>query len=332
MLQTVLDYHLLSVMKRVLLCSALFSGIFVMPLVSRAQTWSTGYFNSNDGYGPAGSSLDGAPTSAPASEQWQTTDPYNAGTDRGSTSLISHINGWSYGLSSQGYNSVYFGGYNADNGVLPGSSTPVLYREFDHTFGSAATTFSVDFGIVGPSTDLSGLYVNNDRFAFSLLSTNSAELATFVLNPGASLPGFLQLEWVQNGTNVVADGTTFKNFQIQYDALYRLTATVEGTSLTMDIAGLNPESGGPGIGITNYAVSTNVNVISNGAISSGLTSSDFEVAAIAWDLESGDSEQPGANYMIVNTVSVVPEPSTIALLTVAAGALAVAGWRRRHRG
>lgn len=305
-------------------------GLVFWPLSATAQTWSTGYFNSSDGYGPSGFSLDGAPTTAPASEQWQTTDPYNAGTDRGSTSLISFINGWTYGLSTQGYNSVFFGGYNADNGVLPGSATPVLFREFDHTFGTAATTFSVDFGIVGPSTDLSLSFVNNDRFGFSLLATNGASLATFGFNPSGASPGFLQVEWVQNGTNVVADGVSFKSFQIQYDALYRLSATVQGSSLIMDIAGLNPESGGPGIGITNYAVSTNVNVISNGAISAGLISSDFEVAAIVWDLESGDSEQPGANYMIVNTVSVVPEPSTVALLSIAAGALALCGWRNRR--
>lgn len=307
-------------------------GLVFLPLLATAQTWSTGYFNSNDGYGPSGFSLDGAPTNAPVSEQWQTTDPYDSLTDRGSTSLLSFIPNWSFGLSSAGYKSVYFGGYNADNDVLPGSPTPILYREFDHTFGTAATTFSVDFGIVGPSLDLSLSFTNNDRFGFSLLSTNGSSLATFGFDPAGASPGFLRVEWFQNDTNVVADGVIFKNFQIQYDALYRLTATVEGSLLTMDIAGLNPENGGPGIGITNYAVSTNVNVISNGAISSGLTSSDFEVAAIAWDLESGDSEQPGANYMIVNTVSVVPEPSTIALLTVAAGALAVAGWRRRRRG
>lgn len=300
-----------------------------MPVAGSAQTWSTGYFNNSDGYGPAGSSLDGAPTNAPAGAEWQTTDPYNGGTDRGSTSLISFINGWTYGLSSQGYNSVFFGGYSADNDVLPGATTPVLYREFDHTFGTAATTFSIDFGILGPSADFSGLYTNNDSFGFSLLSTNGVSLTTFGFSPSAS-PGFLQVEWIQNGTNVVADGVTFKSFQIQYDALYRLSATLEGSSLTMDIAGLNPENGGPGVGITNYSVASSANVISNGAISEGLLSSDFEVAAIAWNLESGDSEQPGANYMIVNTVSVVPEPSTVALLAAAAGTLALAGWRRRR--
>jgi len=309
---------------------ALYFAAALVPQLSSAQTWSTGYFNSSDGYGPSGSSLDGAPTSAPANAQWQTTDPYNPLTDRGSTSLIGFINGWTYGLSTQGYNSVFFGGYNADNDVLPGSTTPALYREFNHTFGSAPTTFSVDFGIIGPSTSLSGFYVNNDRFAFSLLSTNGGELATFVLNPGPASPGFLQVEWFQNGTNVVADGVIFKNFQIQYNALYRLSATVEGGSLTMDIAGLNPENGGPGIGITNYEVASSANVINNGAITDGFSSSDFEAAAIIWDLESGDSELPGANYMIVNTVSVVPEPSTIALLAVAAGTLALAGWHRRR--
>jgi hypothetical protein len=294
-----------------------------------AQTWTTGYFNIGDGYGPDGSSLDGAPTNAPASEQWQTTDPYNPLTDRGSTSLLGFIEGWTYGLSNQGYNSVYFGGYSADVGVLPGITNPVLYREFDHTFGAAATTFSVDFGIIGPSLDLSASYTNNDVFGFNLAATNGISLAAFQLTSAGASPGFLQVNWLQNGTNVVTNGTTFSGVQIQYDALYRLTATLVSNTVSMEIAGLTTESGGPGIGITNYASGTPTVVVNGGVISGGLNSSDFEVAALTWDLASGDDSDPGANYMIINTVSVVPEPSTVALVGAAFAVLGYGYLRRR---
>ena len=297
---------------------------------AHSQTWSTGYFNSADGYGPSGFSLDGAPTNAPANQQWQTTDPFDPGTDLGSTSLMSFISGWTYGLSTTGNKGVFFGGYNADNGVLPGITNPFLYRQFDHTFGTAATTFSADFGIIGPSPELSGTYTNNDVFGFNLAATNGTSLAAFQFDSTGALPGFLKLNWVQNGTNAVTNGTTFKGFQIQYDALYRLTATLVSNTVTMEVAGLTAQNGGPGIGITNYSVGGVAEVIIGGQLSGGLLSSDFEVAGMTWDLESGNISEPGANYMIVNQVSVVPEPSVLGMLGLGAAAVGFSYWRRRR--
>jgi len=294
-----------------------------------AQTWSTGFFNSADGYGPTFFSLDGAPTNAPSGEQWQTTDPYNPITDLGSTSQLQYLNGWTFGLSASGNQSVLFGGYSADGGVLPGVNNPVLYRQFDHTFGTATTTFSVDFGIIGPSSTLSLSYTNRDVFGFNLAATNGTSLAAFQLTAAGATPGFLQVNWLQNGTNVVTNGTTFSGTQIQYGALYRLTATLSSNTVSMELAGLTAENGGPGVGITNYAAGTPSMVVNGGEISAGLTSSDFEVAALTWDLASGDNLEPGANYMIVNTVSVVPEPSTVALVGVALVALGYGCLRRR---
>jgi len=306
--------------------------LFLVASSGRAQTWTTGYFNSGDGYGPAGqTSLDGAPTNAPVNEQWQTTDPYDAGTDLGGTSLMAFATNWTYGISNQGNQSVYFGGFFATNGVLPGIANPVLYREFDHTFGTAATAFSVDFGIIGPSVDVSGTYTNNDIFGFNLASTNGISLAALQFSSAGAAPGFLQVNWLQNGTNAVTNGTTFSGVQIQYDALYRLTATLVSNTVSMEIAGLTTQDGGPGIGITNYAAGSAVTVVNGGEISAGLASSDFEVAALTWDLASGDNLDPGANFMLINTVSVVPEPSSLALVGLGCAVFGYAYLRRRRR-
>jgi hypothetical protein len=297
-----------------------------------AQTWSTGYFNTNSGYVSQGSSLDGQATNAPASEQWKTIDPYNPSTDRGSTSLVAYINNYTPGLSTGGNNSVYFGGYNADGAppILPGITNPFLYRSFSNpNVGGAIAT--IDFAFIGPSTNLSPLYTNKDSFSFNLGTlSGTGSLAKFTLNPfGGTTPGSFSLDWIQNGTNVVADGSTFKSFEMQYNAIYRLVASLSATEVDLDIQGLSPQAG-PGVGITNYLVTTNVNVISNGVISDGFTEADFESFGLEWNLRSGDTNAPGANYLIMTTASVVPEPSTFLMVSLGGLLLGAALWRRRE--
>ncbi len=298
-----------------------------------AQTWSTGFFNRTNGYGPANFSLDGAPTNAPAADQWQTTDPYDTGTELGSTSQMSFIPNYTLGVSpppgpgvKTNNQSVYFGGYGLNQGVYPGIPNPVLYRDFANTFGSAATTFSVDFAIIGPS---SGLFSTNDTFGFSLNDTTGFSLAAFQFVPNAPTPTALDVKWVQNGTNVITNGTTFTGFDIIYNGLYRLEAVVSSNQVTMLLAGLTAQTNLSGV-VTNYAAGTPQTIVNGGILSGGLSSSDFEQAAITWDLASGNNLDPGSNYMIVNQVSVVPEPSTVGLLALGLAAVGSVYFRRRR--
>lgn len=235
---------------------------------------------------------------------------------------------WTFGTPASGNQSVLFGGYNVNAGVLPGITNPFLYRAFDHTFGTATTTFSVDFGII-PSTG-NAFYPDSDTFGFNLTTAGSNSLAAFQFSPTGALPGFLSVNWIQNGGAVATNGTTFKGFQIQYGSLYRLVASLSGTNVTMDISGLSTQTDGPN-GVTNYVVTGTQNIISNGVTSGGLDSSTFEVAGMTWDLASGDPEQPGANYMIVNQVAVVPEPSTAGLLALGLGLAGAAFLRGRRK-
>jgi hypothetical protein len=101
-------------------------------------------------------------------------------------------------------------------------------------------------------------------------------------------------------------------------------------SVSMEIAGLTTQDGGPGVGITNFLAGPSTTLVNGGEISAGLLSSDFEVAALTWDLASGDNLDPGANFLLVNTVSVVPEPSTWALIASASAMLGLWRWRRRR--
>jgi hypothetical protein len=323
----------------VTLISAFFLHCNVSAQVTVITNWSTGtsqtnQFNTNNGYIAAGSSLDGQATNAPAAQQWQTTDPYDSVTDRGSSSSLQFLSGWTAGVSPGGNNSVRFGGFGVDFGAyLPGITNPILYREFDSVLVSPAdaVTFSIDFSIIGPSPDLNAFYTNRDYFSLSFMSSSGASnLATIVFNPFTStLPGGtgFRADWIQNGTNVVTNGSTFSGISFNNNSLWRLNATLAGSAIDLTLSGLIPQSGA-GVGITNYLVTNTRTVISGGALSAGLTAADFERLDIGWELTSGSVATPGANYMIINAMSVVselqviPEPST----WVAAGILvALAG-------
>jgi len=268
----------------------------------------TNQFNTNSGY-EQGYALDGQPNYP--SGAWNTTDPFN-GTN-GSTSLVAFINNWSPLLSGSGNSSVYFGGYNLEGpfSVRPGSTNPSLFYNFNTSISgggidlaASTVTYTVDFGLVGPSPTLSGTYTNKDYFGFSLRTDTGASLANISFNPFAAniLTNGLRLEWEQNGTNVVTNGTTFKAFEIQYNALYRLTATLQGSSFTQ---GTSTNISGAQLNITNYAVVTNQAIITGGGLSGAFTASDFERATVDRELSSGNIASPGANSMIMTANSVV---------------------------
>lgn len=312
--------------------------------VSVNTNFTTGYFNSGDGYGPAGeSSLDGAPTNAPASEQWQTTDSYNPVTDTGSTSLMVYTPGWSYGTALSGNQTVWFGNYDpayeseisGNFGILPGVTNPVLYREFSPGVPGApldlSVTWTADFGIINLNDPA---FPYDDVFGFNLLdSTQTFSLAQFSFNPStASLTNGLRFEWYKDGSLQPVGGAQPNNFDIQYGALYRLTATLSNSLLDLSISGLVAQTNGVGT-VTNYSVVTNVNLINAGALSGGFTAIDFATAAVNWELASGDTLQPGANYMLLNSMSVVssaiPESSTWATGAVLLGLVGFMLWRRK---
>jgi len=296
-------------------------------IISSNLNWTTGYFNQGDGYDQY-ASLDGAPTNAPASEQWQTTDPFDVTNGTGSTSIMDFTPGWTFGTNTDGNMSVVFGGYDLNGGVLPGITNPVLYREFTPFTGGTniSTIWSADFGIIDYSNPF---YTNADSFSFDLQDSVGTSLAKFVFNPATATSQDLRLEWYKNGAL-----QTTNSFEIQYGALYRITATLYDSFFDLSVAGFNVQTNSFGT-VTNYALVTNVSVLTGAGLSGAFTRSDFATAAMGWELASGDPNDPGSQALLVNTMSVndvytvVPEAETwmagFALLAITG----LVVWRRK---
>jgi len=319
--------------KSAILSAVILAAISTQParaiVLSTNTNFTTGLFNTADGY-DANASLDGAPTNAPSSEQWQTTDPFNGST--GSTSVMNFNPGWTFGVSGSGNQSVRFGGYDLTGGVIPGITNPVLYREFSPVSGSSlvlqSVTWTTDFGIQSGYPFL-GATNYQDTFGFDLQDSLGNSLAQFLFNPSTATSQDLRLEWYRNGALQATN-----SFEIQYDALYKMTATLYGSQFDLSVAGYNVQTNGLGV-VTNYAIVTNVSIITGGLLSGAFTAGDFATAAIDWQLASGDANDPGGQALLLNNMSVtsvsevIPEPGTwaggIALLGIAGLIL----WRRK---
>ena len=324
------------------------------PSLENTKNYSSGpsqtnQFNTADGYVQDGSSLDFQPTNSPTT--WQTTDPYPNPDPYGSTSLVLFATNYTPLTAASGNSSVFYGGYLANDGYLPGITDPSLFYSFTQSGVFAnpvfirSSSFSIDFAIASASaSNVAAGFTNKDYFGFNLMDFGGTQsLAQFRFNPFTGPANFLDLEWIQNGTNVVANGISFVPFAIEYDTLYRFTATltnpvgVGAPLLNVSVSGLVPQGTQqvvPDIlDITNYAVVTNANIIINGAVSSGLTLSDFGRVSLDWELSSGNINNPGGNYMIMTASSIitqaVPEPGTWAVGVLLLGGVVVLMARRR---
>ena len=286
--------------------------ILAFASIASGQTWSTGNFNTNSGWVRGYSII---ATNEPVGLRWEGNDPYNPITTVGETDNIMRMVGYTPGGSGVGNSTWVQGGYFVGDGILPGTNNVKVWRSFTPVNPSPTgdATFKIQWALV---SSLDGSYPNLDTFAFDLRTAdNSASLLRLNLTPGiATIPNAYTLQSVVNASPAV------NRIDLGYQGLYELTVDIVGGTYDLDVAQINA---------SNQTVITNFSLVSGAALTSGLAVDDFGTVSMDWVLASGNPADPGSNYIMVNNVSVVPEPSTYALLAVSGVAL-VAFMRRRR--
>lgn len=276
------------------------------------QTWSTGNFNTNNGWVRGFSII---ASDQPVGLRWDGNDAYNPSSDVGETDNIMRMIGYTPGGSGVGNSSWVQGGYFLADGIFPGTNNVKVWRPFTPVTGSPTgdATFKTQWSLIG---SLDGSFPQLDTFAFDLRSAdNSVSLLRLDLTPGiATIPNAYTLQ------SVIDAGPAVNRIDLGYQAVYELTVAITGSLYNLSVAQINP---------SDQSVITNFSLVSGASLTTGLGADDFGTVSMDWVLASGDPADPGSNYIIVNDVSVVPEPSTYALFGFGAVALIFVAYRRR---
>lgn len=283
-----------------------------------AQPWSTGFFNTNDGW-VEGAYVTGQNTNDIVADRWQGNDPENEvspGVFVGGTDYIQFVSGYTPIGSATGNRSLIQGGLNIATGYIPGTNSVSIWRSFTPlAVGPTGTaSFRIEWSLIG---SLDPSFPNADTFSFQLRDeSNTTSLLSMQLTPGINIqPNSYTLQSLAAGapTNTLAD--------LGYQAVYQLQVDMTGSNYNAELWQINSAT---------RAVITNLVLATAEPLAGGTSAEDFGTFALNWDLESGNAADPGSNYIIVNEVSVVPEPSSYALLALAGTALALFAIRRRR--
>jgi hypothetical protein len=289
------------------------------PATLLAQEWTTGFFNTSQGW-VQGGYVTGQNTNDPVGNRWQGNDPeteISPSVYVGGTDAVAVADFYTPGGVSSGNSSLVQGGAYLDDNYFPGTSTVSLWRSFTPlAVGPIGTvSFYAEWTIIA-STNPG--YTNLDSFSFDLRNAaNTQSLLTLQFTPGIDLlPNAYTLQTIAAGSPTAAV------IDLGYGSLFQMQVDVTGSAYDISLARISP---------SDRTVITNFSSLAIGQLSTGTTAEDFGTIGIDWSLTSNDPENPGSNYILVNEISVVPEPSTYALLAMAALGAVYLARRRRCR-
>lgn len=295
------------ILRTVLLASGMAASVFYPALASGQTNYSADNFNTNAGY-LRGSGI--SSPNQPANLRWQGNDPYDPNTLLGETDLVARVSG--YTPSPLANSSVIQGGLGVGDGVLPGTNSVRIWKTFTP---SATSILTAEWSLI-PSLE-GAPYNLADTFAFDLRDAgNASSLLKVQLTPGINIQSnsyTLQVLAAGAPTQTVID--------LGYQGLFQVEVALNNTSWNLSLSQINS---------TNRSVIVAYTNLASGVLSTGTTAADFATFGLDWDLASGNNLEPGSNYIILNDVLVVPEPSTYALLGMAVlGLLVFLGRQRR---
>jgi len=271
-----------------------------IPMVANAQVngYSAQNFNTNDGYVRNVGIIN---TDQPFALRWEGNDPFNEGTDLGETDVVTRLAG--YTPPPPANSSVLQGGTFLDEGFLPGTNNVQIWKTFNAYSNNSSVSWLADWAIINSTNNL------RDAFGFELRGANNTT-------------SLLSINFLPNSTTnytLEAVGATSQTWgTLGYDAIFVAQVDITGSSYSLSFSQLD-DNRVPIISYTNAL---------SGTLLSG-TAASFDTVGINWVLESGDNLDPGSNYIVVNDLQVVPEPSTVALLSVAGLAIGFLYRRRR---
>lgn len=288
----------------------LFSTIVALGIASlQAQVtntnYTTGFFNSSDGWNSAGD------------PNWEGQDGWT-GTGSGVDS-VSEVASYTPSVPAGNASGTF--GVFIDSLPL-NTANPYIERAFTPMnpvdYSNINVSYTAEWTLLDFSGGAGGL---DDTFTFDLRNTaNTASVLTFTMNNAATSPGF---DYTLSSTD--GAGTALQ-LDTTYGALIRMQVDMNGTDYTGTWELLDP---------TTRAVLQSGG-LNAGSLATGFTASDIGVLRLGWDLASGDPNAPGDVGIVINEFSItstgepIPEPGTWAM-----GALllsgAAAGWYRRRK-
>ena len=285
-----------------LLCVAFCSG------QAHGQTnYDAENFNTNAGYVRGVGIIS---TSQPLPLRWEGNDTYNTLTGLGETDYVVRVPG--YTPNPLANSSLVQGGVGVGDGVLPGTNAVSVWKTFTP---SSTSTFLAEWSLI-PSLE-SAPYNLADTFSFDLRDAgNTTSLLKLQLTPSINIQSnsyTLQI--------FAAGATTQTVIDLGYQGLFQVEVGLTNSTWNLSLSQIDSTSRSVIVCYTNLAT---------GDLSTGTTAADFATFSLDWDLASGNNLEPGSNYIILNDVSVVPEPSTYTLLVAAFVGLAVFLVRRRR--
>jgi len=272
----------------------------VLPMVASAQVsgYSAQNFNTNVGYERGfGITTD----IQPAALRWQGNDPYNTNTFLGETDFITTLPGYTP-QPTNGNSSLLQGGSGLDDGILPGTNNVQIWKTFNAYSNNSSVSWLAEWAIINSTNNI------RDSFAFDLRGANNTT-------------SLLKINFLTNSTSnytlQLVGASTQDWGTLGYDAIFTAQVDITGSSYSLSFSQLDANRN-PIISYTNTL---------SGALFSGSAAS-FDTIGINWVLTTGDNFDPGSNTIAVNDLQVVPEPSTVALLSL--GGLVIGLLSRRR--